>query len=300
MEKRFAAIGRTVGGINRLGRHSHRQRHRSAGQAFGQAQDIGHHARLIAGEQRAGATPAGHDFVGDEQHTMRAANRRHLTQNFCRIKQHTPCAEHQRLDDQRGGAGRAAGNFKRGQRGIAVAGGKCAGKRDHADIEQQRRIGRVEQPTRADRHRADRIAVIAVFHHQDAGAPGSGMRMKAERHFQRDFDRGRSAVGKEHPGQVGGHQCAQAFGNGFGGRVSPPGKDDLIQPFGLIADRGDDARVVVAVCRHPPTRHRVDHPAPVAGIQRGALRTVYQRDRLVQPVLGKRVPDRAHVPVTLI
>ncbi len=179
---------------------------------------------------------------------MRAADIRHRAQDGGGIEQHAARAEHEGFDNQRRRARGAAQRFQRGQCRFAVT----CGKRDYADIEQQRVIRGIVHAARADRHRADRIAVIAVLHHDDAGAPGAGVRVKTQRHLERDFDCGRSAVGEEHARKVCWHQVAKALRDGFGWGVSPSGEDHLIKLFGLFADCGDNARVVVAVRRHPP------------------------------------------------
>ena len=44
-----------------------RERQRAASQSLGGAQDVGRDRRLLAGEQSAGAAPAGHHLVGDEK-----------------------------------------------------------------------------------------------------------------------------------------------------------------------------------------------------------------------------------------
>src|SRR5258708_21052454 len=46
----------------------------SAGEAFGGDQDVRRHLKMINGEVAAGAAHAGHDFVGDEQHAVTAAD----------------------------------------------------------------------------------------------------------------------------------------------------------------------------------------------------------------------------------
>ena len=65
------------------------------------------------------------------------------------------------------------------------------------DVEQQRLVGGVENAARARRHRADGIAMIGVLERQDARALLADVAPVAERHLQCDFDRRRSAVGKE-------------------------------------------------------------------------------------------------------
>ena len=65
MVQRVAHIVAVKRFIHRVGAKCHRHRQRATGQAFGQANHIGRNAELIAGKQCAGATKAGHHFVGD-------------------------------------------------------------------------------------------------------------------------------------------------------------------------------------------------------------------------------------------
>src|SRR3546814_5729834 len=63
----FGAVGREMRCEDRLDTERHRERERAAGQAFGETDDIGNNARLIAGEASAGAAPAGPHLVGAEE-----------------------------------------------------------------------------------------------------------------------------------------------------------------------------------------------------------------------------------------
>jgi hypothetical protein len=113
------------------------------------------------------------------------------------IHLHAAGAEHQRLDDEGGkGIGLLA---QQGNEGIDRAFLRSARrKRNTGYVEQHRIIGCIEDAPVANRHRAKHIAVIGVFHCDDAMALVSAIVPAADRHLDRDLDRGRSAVRKEH------------------------------------------------------------------------------------------------------
>ena len=195
--------------INGIRGSGDRQRDDAAGQTFGHAQYIRLDAGLLAGEDGAGAAPSGHHLVGNEQHIMRAADRGHSGQDVGAVDFHAARAEDQRLDDQRR---RRA--FAVLQKAVQLV-ERCLfrpGFRESygADIEQQRRIGLIEHTARADRHRADGIAVIAMFHHQNFVAGFAPIMPIAKRHFERDLDGRRPAVGKENMVERSGAEIRQA------------------------------------------------------------------------------------------
>ena len=274
---------------NRLCGHGHGQRHRPARQPLGQAQDIGHDTGLFAGQQRARAPPAGHHFVGDEKHIVPGADAAHLGQCLRGIDQHAARPKDQRLDDERRRAG-AAGALQRIQTGLFMPGD---GKGYRFDVEQQRLIGTVESAARAHRHRADGIAMIAIFQHQDTMARLPTIQPVTKCHFQRDFHAGRTGIGKEQARQTVRHDRAQSRRQRFCWFVRPTGKNDLVQPRGLIGNGRRDTRVGMPMGGHPPGRDRVDDPPAVRREQRGPFRPVDTRDRFTQAMLGEGVPDRA-------
>ena len=138
----------------------------------------------------------GHHLVGDEERRRgRLANAPHLGEHGGRVGQHAAGAEDQRLDDERR---RPARVRQAASSASSVACSRaCGGKRNAHDVEQQRLVGGVEDAARAGRHGADGVAVIAVLERDDARARLAAVAPVAERHLERDLDRGRAAVGKE-------------------------------------------------------------------------------------------------------
>ena len=221
---------------------------------------------------------------------MRTADHRHLRQYRSRVDFHAAGAEDQRLDNQRRRriVGVAAICLQFFQRSLFRSGFR---EGQGADIEQQWRIGMVEHAARADRHRADRVAMIAVLHHQDLVARLAAIVPIAQRHFQRDLDRRRAAVGKENMGERFGQKVREALGQRARRRMGPAGKDDLVQPGALLLDRSDDFGVAMSMGLHPPAGDGINNLCTVRAVQRRALGSRDFRNRFAQTVLGKRVPD---------
>ena len=210
----------------------HRQRQRTAGQTLGVTSDIGRHVSLFAGEARSRAAPACHHFVGDQQNAMNFAYPFHLGEHPSRIDQHAAGAEDQRLNDQRRNRCITTSRRYRIQCRLLAAG---RGKGNPLNIEQQRGVGCIEDTSFADRHAADRIAVIGAFQRQDATAPLAAVPPEAERHFQRDFDRGRAAIGEKDVFEPRRRHRDELPRELFSRVVGEAGKDDLIETIGLIS-----------------------------------------------------------------
>ena len=207
MKEGLRAIRRIMRVKDRPGAQRHGERHRAAGNSLRKAHDVGRHARLFAGGECAGAAKAGHDLVGNEQGAGLAADLPQGAQNLRGIGQHAARAQQQRLDDQRGDIARSAGLAQSIQRVLLAS---RMGERQAHDVEQQRFVGGIEHAARARRHRADRVTMIGVLQRDDAGARFARVAPEAERHFQRDFDGGRAAVGIEDMGEIAADARKQA------------------------------------------------------------------------------------------
>src|SRR4051794_2919969 len=92
--------------------------------------------------------------------------------------------------------------------------------------------------------------------------------------------------------EPGRHQLNELTRERLGGLVSPTGEDDLIEPLGLLDDCPHDAGMAMAVSRHPPGGDRIDDPPAVRREEDGSLCVFDQRDRLIEAMLRKGVPDR--------
>ena len=87
--------------VDRLRAQHRGQWHEAAGQSLRQAQQVRLHARLLAGEHRAGAAEADRDLVGDQEHAVRVAEFACASQVLGIVHAHAAGALHARLQDQR-------------------------------------------------------------------------------------------------------------------------------------------------------------------------------------------------------
>src|SRR3546814_4118801 len=74
--------------VDRLRGQHRAQRQEAAGQALGQAQQVGLDAGLFASEHRAGAAEADRDLVGDQEHAVHVAQFAHALEVH-RSEEHT-------------------------------------------------------------------------------------------------------------------------------------------------------------------------------------------------------------------
>src|SRR3546814_14256829 len=95
---------------------------------------------------------------------------------------------------------------------------------DGAHVEQQGLIRAVVDAALADRHRADRVAVLAVLKDEDTVTILADVGESAERHLERDLDAGRTRVGEEDAGQRNGGAAEQPGAKSFGGRTAGRGE----------------------------------------------------------------------------
>ena len=82
MEERLGAVRGAMRLENLRRAERHRQRQRAAGDALGKAEDVGRDAGLGCRRTAlAGAAPAGHHLVGDEQGSVRRGDTLQLAQH---------------------------------------------------------------------------------------------------------------------------------------------------------------------------------------------------------------------------
>ena len=87
--------------VDLLGRQRRRERQVAARDPLREAQKVGRHLLLLAGEQRPGATEARGDLVDDQVHLVLPTQRGRRRQEAARVHQHPGGALHERLDDER-------------------------------------------------------------------------------------------------------------------------------------------------------------------------------------------------------
>ena len=133
-------------------------------------QEVGLQARLLGGEERAGAPEARGHLVADQEHVVASARLADLAQIRGGGHQHARRTLDERFEhdggqlgsvglDGRAGLGRPAG--------VGVAGRA-------QDREAERLEDRAEDSAVAERERADRVAVVRVAQGEEAGAPRCG------------------------------------------------------------------------------------------------------------------------------
>ena len=86
------------GVVDGVRRQHHRQWQVARGQAFGQAHEIRSDARLLAGEQGAGAAEANRDLVGDQVHAIFVAGFAQFGVVNRMVHAHAACALNQWFD----------------------------------------------------------------------------------------------------------------------------------------------------------------------------------------------------------
>ena len=166
------------------------------------------------------------------------------------------------------------------------------------DVEQQRRIGGIEDAARPRRHRADRIAVIGMFERQDARALLTRVAPIPKRHLQCDLDCRRSAIGKENVLETARCDLQKIARHGFGRIVGEAGKDNLVELISLLLDGAHDLRMPMPVRDDPPRRNAIEYPLPVTCFEPCPFGARDRAHLRFETVLCERVPDgRSHGPV---
>src|ERR1700689_1864434 len=100
----------------------------------------------------------------------------------------------------------------------------------------------------AHRHRAERVAVIAVPEtYKLVSLSLAAIQEKLYRHLERDLDCDRSGIGKEHMVEIARQQPRQARGQGRGLLMRQPRHHHMRHGFELALDGFANMRMVVAV-----------------------------------------------------
>ena len=290
--------------VDGVGGEHDRERQVAAGNAFGQAQEIGADAGLFMREEGAGAAAADGDFVADQVHFVAVAQCARQSEIFRVVHEHAAGALNERFDDQRGNVfvmpcqmgferlGRAAGNINRC---FAVFGLAGIRRRHGGRGADERGIGIAENRHVGHRQCADRFAVVAAGEAKEiAFFVAATIAPAVEGHLERDLGR-RSAVGgvetmAERPTGQGG-QALRQFDRRL---VREAGEHDVFQRVELFAQGAIDARVAVAEEIDPPRTDAVEVAIAVKIVQPRALATGDRDQRQVALVLlhlRARMPD---------
>ena len=233
----------------------------AAAQALGDGHQVGHHAFLLAGVQRAGAAHAAHHLVQDQQHAVAVADLAHglevaghrrqhagggATHGFCHEGQHLAGADapDRLVQLLRQTLAVLLGRFAFALLPVGVAG------RHVGHIDQQRRELLAAPGVAAHGQRAQRVAVVALAPGDEVAALGlADLQRVLARHLQRRLHRlGAAAdeVGVAHAGrgvmhQLGGQRLGHLGGEEAGVRIG--------QPVDLRVHGGDHVRVAMPQAR---------------------------------------------------
>jgi len=215
-------------------RGSHR--HRAAGEAFGEAEEIGDHVFLLAGKQGARATEAGHDFIEDEVDVMRIAPRTQVGEHAFRPGAHFIDALDEWFNDH-GGNGFGGELIELCERGDMLDGVAVV----FEAIE--------KAPHATERRSAEGVAVVAVGKGDKAMSLGlTGLHPVLDRHFQGALDGGGAVVGKEYAlERILREECAEPLRELDGIRMRETEKRGVGGLFELGGDRGVDGGMGVTV-----------------------------------------------------
>ena len=219
------------------------QRHGSAGEAFGQREEIRNNILVFAGEHFPGAAEAGHHLVADEKDVVLITPRAQITQQSFRPWAHTAGALNEGLNDD---AGERVHGFllQRAQRGHV---------RYAHDGEADGREAILERGNPAETGRPGGVAMVGVIECGEAAAIGmTGQLVVLHRHFERDLNGGGSVVGIKNARESLRRKKRDEFFREADGRFVGEAEERAVREFGrLLLDGGDDFRMRVAVDVRP-------------------------------------------------
>jgi type II secretory pathway pseudopilin PulG len=194
------------------GRQHRGQRQEAAGQALGQAQQVGRtRCRPVRRRTAAGAAEADRDLVGDQENAVAVAQFARAAQVQRVVHAHAAGALHQRFQDQRA-------DLALGMRSSSVASASAARSAHCSAFPRRLRARRPARARTGPRSAAARRRAGTAACRRPPARPGSrrGSRSPARRtscapprrgcgtsgsHLQRHLDPGRAVVGVEHLGQ---------------------------------------------------------------------------------------------------
>ena len=298
------AVGDPAGDPRGAQRGGHRQV--PAGQRLADAHDVGRDARVLRGEELPRPAEPGGDLVEHQQHVVGQAQFAQHVQVAGVVEAHAACTLHDGLDDHRGQLVGMCLDQPRQLRDVVLLerGRGRSGEhlpRQHVAPERVHATVRV-----ADAHRAEGVAVVAAAPgHQPVLGRAPPRPLVLQTHLDRDLDRDRAGVAEEDVLEPGGGDVDEEPGQLDGRTVREAAEHHVAHRAELVAHRGVEHGMAVAVDRRPPRRHPVDQLAPVGEPQPHPLRR-HDRQRRhgcrhrrvgvpdVRAVGGQQVVDARH------
>ena len=120
----------------------------------------------------------------------------------------------------------------------------------------------------AHAHCPEGVTVIATAPGEHSALAGAAQRTPVlQGHLDRHLHRHRAGVGEEHVAQWSWSDLHQAAGQPDRGLVGQPSEHHVAHPRELVARRGIEHRVGVAVNRRPPRRHAIHQLFPVGELE---------------------------------
>ena len=282
-----------------------RRRHRqiARGQPLGEADDVRGDTRLLHGEHGAGAAEAGRHLVEDDENAGGPGNVDQALEKFRTAHAHAAGALQQRLDDQSGDILRAVPQaiLERGKRtALAILGRLVAvervGEGQHRNLAHEIAMEREEARAAADRHGAERVAVIAAVEgDEDAAFSLAAIGPILIGHLQGDLDRGGAVIRIEDAREIAGEHSGERARQVDGRAMREAGEHHMLECFRLAGERGIELRMRVSVSAGPPGGDEVEDLAALRVVERRVARA-FDQDRLaLGAVLRVGMPDIALV-----
>lgn len=211
----------------------------AASEAFGEAEEVGGDAFLLAGEHSAGAAEAGHDFVEDEEDVVLMAPVVEAFEHALGPEAHAGSALDEGLDDDGGGAGEVVW----GQGGEGVEAG------DGDDAVAEVIAAAFEEGDAAEAGGTEGVAMVGAVEGDEGVALRTAVLLPVlEGHADGGFDGGGAVVGEEGAGDfAAGEEIDEFFGEADGGLVGEAEEGGVGDAAELVDDGGIDGRVGVAV-----------------------------------------------------
>jgi hypothetical protein len=163
-------------------------------------------------------------------------------------------------------------------------------------VEQEGRVGGVEEADPADRNRSERVAVVGITQRDERGPPGmlaAALLPVLERHLERNLGCRRPGIRVEDPVQARRRQINQPPGELGGTRVRQAEHRRVCDPLELVVDGLVDQRVAMPVDVAPQRGDAVDVASSLGADQVGALGPLDHQWLLATPVelLREWVPE---------
>ena len=249
----------------------------ATGQRLADAEDVGDEvAAARAGPEGTGAVEPRRDLVVDDERTVLG---RETVEHSERVRApyvHPPGALEHGFDDDRrhvigvGSEERTRLSLPR-HHGLVVGGAVQAtrGAAREEVLRQQAPEHRVHPTDRVgDRHRGERVSVVATADGEEPGATPPRRHVPLEGHLHRDLDGHRPGVGEEHVLEGDRGEGEEPSGEPDGRLVRQPAEHDVRHRAELPVRGRVELRHGIPVDGTPPRRHPVHHltrrTAPVA------------------------------------